>query len=79
MIAAGVNLASIVETPTGKHIRISGGKNNNKGTYQITVIAREETQNESNREATFFINAKPKLRLVERPAEFDNLPDLLAN
>lgn len=82
MVAAGVNLVSLIQQSDDENkwqIKIAGGKNSNKGTYQITVIAYEETQNETNSEAVFFINAKPKLRLVERPAEFDNIPELQAN
>jgi len=40
-------------------IRISGGQNSNKGTYQITVVTSEKTLGAVNRDAIFMLEAKP--------------------
>lgn len=57
-------------------IRISGGQNSNKGTYQITVVTSEKTLGAVNRDAVFMLEAKPQLKLVSRPQEFDSLTPL---
>lgn len=40
-------------------IRIAGGKNSNKGSYQITVCVKEKSLGVSNKEAVFMLEAKP--------------------
>ena len=75
MILAGIELASVVYSEQGEPmIRISGGKNSHKGTYQITVTATERALGVCNREATFILEAKPQLKLLTRPSEFDQMP-----
>lgn len=77
MMLAGIELASIVYSETGEPaIRIAGGKNGNKGTYEITVIVTEKSLGVSNKQAVFLIEAKPQLKLVTRPTEFDGMDPL---
>lgn len=77
MMLAGIGLASIVKDTEGKFsIKIAGGENSNKGTYQITVVASEPTLAVSNKQVTFMLEAKPQLKLVSRPKEFDSMPTL---
>ena len=77
MMLAGIELASIVYTEQGQPMfRIAGGKNSNKGTYQITICAKEKTLGVSNKEAVFMLEAKPQLKLVQRPEEFDQMPPM---
>lgn len=77
MMLAGIELASIVFTDNGEPmIKIAGGKNSNKGTYQITVCVTEKTLGVSNKEAVFMLEAKPQLKLLQRPAEFDAMPPM---
>lgn len=65
MMLAGIELASIVydDNEDGSRgqpiIRISGGQNSNKGTYQITVVTSEKTLGAVNRDAVFMLEAKP--------------------
>ena len=72
MMLGGLDLASIVTSEDGQsYIRIAGGENNKKGTYQITVCAVEKSLGVCNKEVTFMLEAKPQLKLLQRPAEFD--------
>lgn len=60
MMLAGIELASIIYTETGDaQIRIAGGENSNKGTYQITVVAKERILGVTNKQAKFMLEAKP--------------------
>jgi hypothetical protein len=52
-------------------IEIYGSKNSYKGTYQVTVVAREVSLGVENREAIFILEAKPVLKLLQRPEEYD--------
>ena len=80
MMLAGIELASIVYTEHGQPmIRIAGGKNSNKGTYQIAVSVTEKVLGVSNKAAIFMLEAKPQLKLLKRPAEFDQMPPMQIN
>ena len=80
MILGGLELASIVKGEDGEpKISIAGGENSNKGSYQITVVVSEPTLGVTNREAVFMLEAKPQLKLVSRPAEFDSQNPLMVD
>ena len=77
MMLAGIELASIIYTEQGQPmVKIAGGKNSNKGTYQITVNVSEKALGVSNKAAVFMLEAKPQLKLLKRPAEFDQMPPM---
>ena len=70
--AAGVDFVSIEQKEGGqRYIRLAGGSNDFKGTYQVNVVATERTLGVTNSEAFFVLEAVPQLRLKNRPAELD--------
>ena len=72
MKVPGIELVKFVQNDNEQVLMVSGGKNSHKGTYQITVVAREPLTGVENRDAVFILEAKPTLRLSERPSEYDS-------
>ena len=80
MQVAEVDFASVEQTKGGQwSIRLAGGSNDFKGTYQVNVVATEKTLGVTNREAFFVLEAVPQLRLKSRPAELDEQQQFKVN